>query len=96
MAIKLDIQGKLNEDKKAAPSTPKETKAEIKPIRSKQDSVSAKKKGQGRPKGAPAVTRSLRIRADINERLVQEHERTRLSYNELVNMALDTYLNNIK
>lgn len=86
MAIKLDIQSKLIEDKKAAPSMPKKTQP-------KQESVFAKKKGQGRPKGDPAVTRSLRIRADINDRLVQEHENTRLSYNELVNMALEAYFN---
>lgn len=90
MAIKLDIQGKLNEDK-AAPSKP-EVKAETKSARPKQKTAPVKKNGQGRPKGEPAVTRSLRIRADINERLVQEHERTGIPYNELANKAFDAYL----
>ena len=93
MAIKLDLPGKLNEDKVTA-SKPKDVKTdELKATRPMQKTASSKKKGQGRPKGEPAVTRSLRIRADINDRLVQEHENTRLSYNELVNMALEAYFN---
>ena len=49
-------------------------------------------KGNGRPKGAPAVTRSLRIKTDINARLIRAQEETGASYNELVNRALDSYL----
>ena len=47
---------------------------------------------KGRPKGEDCVTRSLRIREDLNELLIIAHNETKLSYNELVNRALDAYL----
>ena len=46
----------------------------------------------GRPKGKECVTRSLRIESDINNLLVQMHEKTGVSYNALVNKALKAYL----
>lgn len=46
----------------------------------------------GRPKGEECVTRSLRIKSDINDLLVKMHEETRMSYNAIVNKALSEYL----
>ncbi|MBR3142024.1 MAG: hypothetical protein IKF09_02620 [Clostridiales bacterium] len=62
------------------------------PTSSAATSSSSKKRKQGRPKGDPAVMRSLRIRKDINDRLIRQQELTGLSYNELANRAFDEYL----
>ena len=59
---------------------------------SKEKTSAPAVKGYGRPKGAPAVTRSIRIKTDINARLIKAQEETGASYNELVNRALDSYL----
>lgn len=92
MPISLDIKGQRKEDN-AAKATNKTVinKSTVEQTHSQATPLPARSR-QGRPKGEPAVTRSLRIRADINERLVKEHERTHISYNELVNLALDAFL----
>jgi hypothetical protein len=47
------------------------------------------KKQRGRPKGEPTVTRSIAFKEPINEYLKQKHAETMLSYNTLVNMAVE-------
>ena len=88
MAIKLDL-GSQREKDKAHPA-PRERKAQAKEQPPVPKDTSSRP--QGRPKGNPAVTRSLRIRTDINARLVEEQARTGLSFNELANRAFDAYL----
>lgn len=101
MPVKLDLpaQTKKDKEKVGAAETPR---AEKKTVSSKASSSTSKpkannagkkvKRGQGRPKGEPSVTRSLRIREDINSRLIARHDRTKMSFNDLVNEALDAYL----
>ncbi|MBQ6501547.1 MAG: hypothetical protein IJI87_09270 [Mogibacterium sp.] len=88
MAIKLDL-GNQREKDKARPPQKKKTATAVKHTAASKDTI---RRSQGRPKGSPAVTRSLRIRTDINELLVQEHQQTGLSFNELANRAFAEYL----
>ena len=88
MAVKLDLKktvAKEGQQEKAEASNPSAS-ASSRKIPPKAT------RSQGRPKGTPAVTRSLRIRTDVNDRLVKEQARTGLSYNELANRAFDAYL----
>lgn len=52
------------------------------------------KKQRGRPKGEPTVTRSIAFKEPINEYLKQKHEETMLSYNTLVNLAVEEMMKN--
>lgn len=88
MAIKLDL-GSQREKDKAHPSQKDPDPAKKKNIAH----ANAAPRSQGRPKGDPAVTRSLRIRTDVNDLLVKEHQQSGLSYNEIVNRAIISYLN---
>lgn len=90
MPVKLDLRKQTKVDEEVRRESA--TEPSSKPVARKNTAGRAKSRGQGRPKGAPAVTRSLRIRADINERLVKEQERTGLSFNELANRAFAEYL----
>ena len=52
------------------------------------------KKQRGRPKGEPTITRSIAFKEPINEYLKKKHEETMLSYNALVNMAVEQMMKN--
>ena len=53
----------------------------------------AKKGKPGRPPlGIPSVTRSVRIRLELDEYITKMHEKTRLSKTELVNDALEYWM----
>ena len=84
MPVKLDLKTQMEEERqgKKAASSQKTTRPNTPKAKTKQ----------GRPKEAPCVTRSLRIKQDLNEKLVAMHNSTKLSYNELVNRALSEYL----
>ena len=89
MPVKLDLRKQTKLDEEIRQDAP--TEASTKKVSRKQTNVRAKK-GQGRPKGEPAVTRSLRIKESINDKLVEEQARTGLSFNELANRAFAEYL----
>ena len=101
MPVKLDLPAQTKKDKEKTKNA-ETARAENKSDSGKASSTASKpkasnagkkaKRGQGRPKGDPVVTRSLRIKEDINDRLVKEQEITGLSYNELANRAFDAYL----
>lgn len=96
----LDLKGAKTKKavKDPAPSETDQTQADNiestspAPTSSTAKSSTSTKRKQGRPKGDPAVMRSLRIRKDINDRLIRQQELTGLSYNELANRAFDEYL----
>ena len=46
------------------------------------------RKSRGRPKGAPTVKRSIALREDLNDYLVEKHNKTMIPYNALINMAV--------
>lgn len=99
MPINLDLKSQKEKDKaapqsqkKAADLPEKKEAASAKTKQTAKKSASSVKRGQGRPKGDPVVTRSLRIKEDIDQRFVARHEATKMSYNDMVNEALDAYL----
>ena len=94
---KLDLKTQKEKDKRSSQKQVREV-PEKKPSKDifATNTERTAKRGQGRPKGDPAVTRSLRIKEDINNRLVREQKLTGLSYNEIANRAFDAYLSDIK
>ena len=56
--------------------------------------MDTEKKQRGRPKGEPTVTRSIAFKEPINEYLKQKHEETMLSFNALVNIAVEEMMKN--
>ena len=46
-------------------------------------------KKRGRPKGAPTVKRSIALREELNDYLVEVNQRTSIPYNALINMAVE-------
>lgn len=62
------------------------------PVKNGEVKRGKKSTKQGRPKGAETVARSVRVRKDINDRLVAKQVATHMPYNEIVNLALDSYL----
>lgn len=51
-----------------------------------------KKKQRGRPKGGPTIKRSIALRKELNDYLVNLHEKTMIPYNSLINMAVEQML----
>jgi len=81
------IRSDLNARKNASDEL--EAQSHGSPVESKNASKNPR---MGRPKGGPMIARSIRIKPDIYDRLVDKHEETRIPFNDLMNMALDEYL----